>query len=118
MVKHLAFADHYPFSRRDILEIYRQAASMNLRNVVCTAKDAVKIKPLLGQDTALRWWRLDTEVAFDRSFDHLGDGHENFANWLSNWWETSASAASLKHVHRVQVQANPQRHRNHTFLTI
>jgi tetraacyldisaccharide 4'-kinase len=93
LVKHMAFADHYPFSRGDILEIYRQAASMNLRDVVCTAKDAVKIKPLLGQDTTLRWWRLDMEVAFDRPFDHLGDGHENFANWLSKWWETSAFAA-------------------------
>jgi hypothetical protein len=58
---------------------------------------------LLGQDTALRWWRLDTEVAFDRPFDHLGDGYENFANWLTKWWET------LQHVHRVQVQANSQR---------
>lgn len=102
-VKHMAFADHHLFTHRDILKIVRKAASMNLRDVICTAKDAVKIKPLLDQDavlqdTALRWWRLDMEVAFD----HLADGHENFAKWLAKWWEKS------QHVHGIQVQADPQ----------
>jgi len=99
----MAFADHHLFTRRDILKIVREAASMNLRDVICTAKDAVKIKPLLDQDavlqdTALRWWRLDMEVAFD----HLADGHENFAKWLAKWW------AKSQHVHGIQVQADSQ----------
>lgn len=95
--KHMAFADHHPFTRRDILEIHREAASVNLRDVVCTAKDAVKIKPLLTEDSAVRWWRLDTEVAFAPP----GNGDETFEKWLTKMVEKS------QHIHGVQVQVDP-----------
>jgi tetraacyldisaccharide 4'-kinase len=85
--KHLAFADHHSFSHRDILQILQEADSLNVTDVICTAKDAVKLTPLLDQETALHWWRLDVDIVFGQP----RTGGEGFDAWLENWWQNSAS---------------------------
>lgn len=99
--KHFAFPDHHPFSSRDILQILQEAQSLNVQDVVCTAKDAVKLKALPRPEIALKWWRLDMEVVFGQALE----GNDCFETWLASWWEEHQS----KHVHRVQVQSDPQR---------
>ncbi|SDB58944.1 lipid-A-disaccharide kinase [Desulfonatronum thiosulfatophilum] len=62
--RHDAFADHHAFSRREIEDIVRKAGSAGVGHVVCTAKDAVKIRELLGPDTPVQWWSMDMTVRF------------------------------------------------------
>jgi len=81
--KHLAFADHYAFRHRDLHRILHEAQSLKVADVVCTAKDAVKLKPLLSPETALRWWRLNMKIVFGPSPTNQG----YFEDWLEKWWE-------------------------------
>lgn len=75
---HLAFGDHHVFTQRDIIRIMRQAHAHNASDVVCTAKDAVKLGVLLEQDTALRWWQLDVRVRFEERLS----ADQPFPGWL------------------------------------
>lgn len=67
-----AFADHHPFSAKDIIRLALNAAAASVVDLVCTAKDAVKIAHLLPrgqgrnwtQNTGPRWWSLDMTVRF------------------------------------------------------
>lgn len=76
---HLAFGDHHAFTQRDIIRILQQAHAHNARDVVCTAKDAVKLSGLLERDTALRWWQLDVHVRFEERL--FAD--QPFPEWLN-----------------------------------
>lgn len=62
---HLVFGDHHGFTQRDIISILQQAHAHDVCDVVCTAKDAVKLDVLLEQETTLRWWQLDLHVRFE-----------------------------------------------------
>ena len=58
-----AYADHHPFSRRDVASIVRTAGE-HLRPV-CTLKDAVKLAPLWPAQAPPLWYlsqRADVEV--------------------------------------------------------
>lgn len=80
--RHLAYSDHHPFTPRDILQIQQDAQTLNVHEVVCTAKDAVKIRPLLDLETALHWRFLDMDMDFEPNL--AGPG--TFEHWLGNWW--------------------------------
>lgn len=81
--KHFAFPDHHSFSSRDILQILQEAKALNVQDVVCTAKDAVKLKALQHPEMALKWWRLEMEVVFGQPLE----GNDYFETWLKSWWE-------------------------------
>lgn len=86
--KHLAFADHHTFLESDIQGIIGQAQAMNAADIVCTAKDAVKIAPMLNRNSAaLSWWRLDMDLAFGQP----AVGELDFEHWLEMWWEKNYS---------------------------
>ncbi len=63
-----AFADHHPFSAKDVARLAQKAVAVNTDHLVCTAKDAVKIRDVLPQDheahRAPHWWSLDMSVRF------------------------------------------------------
>jgi len=77
-VRHFAFADHHDFSLEDLARITRQAEAQDITHIVCTAKDATKIQPLLGPNAKQRWWSLEMEL----DFAPPGPGQEDFAAWL------------------------------------
>ncbi|GAB6061092.1 tetraacyldisaccharide 4'-kinase [Desulfonatronum parangueonense] len=76
--RHDAFADHHAFSPRDIDDIVRKAKTAGAGHVVCTAKDAVKIRDIIPLDTPVQWWSLDMTIRFAS----LSDEAPRFAEWL------------------------------------
>ncbi|WP_084184734.1 tetraacyldisaccharide 4'-kinase [Desulfonatronum thiodismutans] len=77
-----AFADHHPFSAKDVIRLAQKAAAANTDHLVCTAKDAVKIRSVLAQDQAQNqgqdWWSLDMSVRFTP----FTTGAPRFEDWL------------------------------------
>ena len=67
-----AFADHHPFSAKDVARLAQKATTANTDHLVCTAKDAVKIRDVLPQEQEANrdplqvphWWSLDMSVRF------------------------------------------------------
>lgn len=59
-LKHMVFADHHPLGTRTAEAVARQAGKLGIKDVVCTAKDAVKLKPWPG----LSIWVLEARVVF------------------------------------------------------
>lgn len=77
-VRHFAFADHHEFSLEDLSRIIRQAGAQGIKHLICTAKDATKIQPLLAWNPEVQWWSLEMELGFAQP----GPGQEDFATWL------------------------------------
>ena len=62
-VKHLIFPDHHPLDHRAVQEIFQSARKMGVQDVLCTAKDAVKLRPQAG----LNFWILQTGLLFSEN---------------------------------------------------
>ena len=58
--RHLVFPDHHPLDHRAVQEIFQAARKMGVQDVLCTAKDAVKLRPQAG----LNFWTLQTGLMF------------------------------------------------------
>lgn len=66
------FGDHYHFAEADIVAADQQAQAANCDAIVCTAKDMVKLVPLLQQQrTHVPVYSLCTEVEFTAGLGEL-----------------------------------------------
>ena len=86
-LQHFAFADHHPYTAADVQAVVKLSAAP--LPVLCTAKDAVKLKAF-GED----WghtpvWVMETELEFGPAlFSERG-----FPQWWENWWDTRNTGA-------------------------
>jgi tetraacyldisaccharide 4'-kinase len=66
--------DHHAYDRREIRALARG------RRIVCTPKDAVKIRDLADADADI--WQLHTRLVFTPA----RDGDPAFPDWWEEWW--------------------------------
>lgn len=88
-VQHFAFADHHPYSARDIQAVVKMSAAP--LPVVCTAKDAVKLRPFASVFGALPVWVLETAVEFGRSLFC----EESFPSWWQARWQEAGGTGAV-----------------------
>lgn len=62
VVQNIVYKDHHKYSLSDIKKIQEQAKSFKVKNILCTQKDAVKLKNLIKNPTPLNWFYLDMSV--------------------------------------------------------
>ena len=58
--RHLVFPDHHPLDCRAVQEIFELSSKMGVQDILCTAKDAVKLQPQAG----LNYWIMQTGLLF------------------------------------------------------
>ncbi|TVR14423.1 MAG: tetraacyldisaccharide 4'-kinase [Planctomycetota bacterium] len=78
IVGHRAFPDHYHFQTPDMHDLAHAARSLQA-SIVCTAKDAVKLTPLLQAHTTANlveqpWLALDIALSFNADDNHTLSG--------------------------------------------
>ncbi|MDR2076585.1 MAG: tetraacyldisaccharide 4'-kinase [Desulfovibrio sp.] len=82
--RHLAFADHHPYTARDVQGILRaadgQAADLP---ILCTAKDGVKLLPFRPLFHSHPLLTLEAEVVFGPALFTAG----SFPLWWEDWWQ-------------------------------
>jgi tetraacyldisaccharide 4'-kinase len=87
-IRHLAFADHHPYTARDVRAILReadaQAADLPL---LCTAKDGVKLLAFLSFFRSHPLLILEAEVAFGPALFTRA----SFPQWWEDWWRRHGS---------------------------
>lgn len=72
------FADHHFFTTADVRGLARKAEAVHTNHLVCTAKDAVKIRDILPHQQTPQWWSLDMSVRFAP----FTPGASRFEDWL------------------------------------
>lgn len=77
--EHLVFNDHHAFSAEDIVTIRKAAALAGTKEIICTPKDAVKLRGLGADD----FWTFDLSVQFDKSIFFDGSEPVTFDKWWS-----------------------------------
>jgi tetraacyldisaccharide 4'-kinase len=77
--EHVIFKDHHSYTRDDIAAIRRTASHCGVREIICTPKDAVKLKGLGADD----FWTFDLDIEFSRSIFFDGSEPETFDSWWS-----------------------------------
>lgn len=75
-----AFADHHSFSSADVARLAQKAMASNTDHLVCTAKDAVKVRDVLPRGQEPHWWSLDMSV----HFAPFTTGAPRFEDWLEH----------------------------------
>lgn len=85
-VQHFDFADHHPYTAADVQAIVKLSAAP--LPVICTAKDAVKLRVFDGEWGNIPVWIMETEVRFGPS---AFCEEEDFPLWWENWWRTRRS---------------------------
>jgi tetraacyldisaccharide 4'-kinase len=75
---HLRFDDHYTYTQRDWDEIRNQSNLKNIRHILCTAKDAVK----LARFEPRNLWTFDHTLEFGPAYF----AETTFPNWWEEWW--------------------------------
>lgn len=80
-LQHMIFKDHHAYTGKDVQEIIRTAEKVGCRAILCTPKDAVKLRDLCTED----FWQFDLRVEFGPST--LGR-HNTF----ESWWEARFDA--------------------------
>lgn len=83
--RHLNFADHYHYRPVDAKKILATAGNLP---ILCTAKDAVKLEPLLPFFKGHPIFVLHVGVTFGPAL--FSDG--NFPKWWQNWWDSQKEA--------------------------
>jgi tetraacyldisaccharide 4'-kinase len=77
-----AFADHHPFTAKDVARLAQKAMAGNTDHLICTAKDGVKVRDVLSREQEANrmphWWSLDMSVHFAR----FSTGAPRFEDWL------------------------------------
>jgi tetraacyldisaccharide 4'-kinase len=61
----VALPDHYAYTEADVVHLEGLAAERAVGTVVVTAKDAVKLRPLLGGSRAVTWVSLGVEARLE-----------------------------------------------------
>lgn len=89
-VQHFAFDDHHPFSSQDVQAVLRLSAS--LLPVVCTAKDAVKLRAFQADFGITPAWVMETELQFGSALFTDCD----FPTWWEQTWQHFGQNASGK----------------------
>ncbi|HQO34690.1 MAG TPA: tetraacyldisaccharide 4'-kinase [bacterium] len=67
---HRVFRDHYPYSQQDIAEL--KARFQDAEAILCTAKDAVKLRPLLTGEPEGKFRALEIEWRFLSGEEEIG----------------------------------------------
>lgn len=80
--EHIVLPDHFRYTARDLQHLVRLS-----RTVVCTAKDAVKLRQF---GPFPDFWYIQTEVRFGPGFMTTRD----FPDWLDAWWQHRHPASS------------------------
>ncbi|WP_316896895.1 tetraacyldisaccharide 4'-kinase [Pseudodesulfovibrio indicus] len=80
-VEHAVFADHYAYTKRDVLALGARAARLGCNAILCTPKDAVK----LGSMCTEEFWQFDLGLEFGPST--LGKD-STFAKWWDRRYES------------------------------
>ena len=89
-VRHIVFADHHPFGDADIRAVAGSIAEP--LPVLCTAKDAVKLRPLAAAFGPRPVWVLRAAAAFGPAlFTDL-----DFAGWWRRQWTAMRHGAAMK----------------------
>ncbi|WP_291320485.1 tetraacyldisaccharide 4'-kinase [Desulfonatronospira sp.] len=65
--KHLVLPDHHPLGPGTAGKIFHLARKMGVKDVLCTTKDAVKLKPQAG----LNFWTMQTGLLFAESGEEI-----------------------------------------------
>lgn len=76
---HVIFKDHHAFCGDDVSVIRKAAARAGAQEIICTPKDAVKLKGLGTDD----FWTFNLSVEFDRSIFFDGSDPIPFDKWWS-----------------------------------
>lgn len=76
---HLRFEDHYTYTQADWDDIRSQADRRDIRHVLCTVKDAVKLARFRTNDL----WTFDHTLEFGPAFF----AEASFPNWWAEWWD-------------------------------
>ncbi len=86
-VQHFDFDDHHPYSAVDVQALLKMAAAP--LPVVCTAKDAVKLKSFAEEWGNMPVWILETRVRFGSCLDFASEKINmlSFVEWWEHWWE-------------------------------
>lgn len=80
-VQHFDFADHHPYTVQEIQVVVKMSAAP--LPVVCTAKDAVKLRPLASAFGVVPVWVLETALEFGPAL--FTD--ESFPAWWQARWQ-------------------------------
>lgn len=62
VVHHKIFKDHHKYTATDVKLIHSLAETHNVKNILCTQKDAVKLKSLVRNASSYNWFYLDMYV--------------------------------------------------------
>ena len=84
-VQHFDFADHHPYSAADVQAIVKMSAAP--LPVICTSKDAVKLRAFGEEWGSTPVWVMETEARFGPSLFC----EESFPQWWENWWSERRS---------------------------
>lgn len=93
-VSHFAFDDHYPYTETDVQGVLKLSPAP--LPMVCTAKDAVKLKAFESAWGNVPLWTLETRVAFGpcRDYGAEGEGAVSFLDWWESRWRDLRNGAS------------------------
>ena len=80
-LQHFDFADHHPYSAADVQAIVKMSAAP--LPVVCTAKDAVKLRAFGEEWCNTPVWVMETEARFGPSLFCK----KSFPQWWESWWK-------------------------------
>lgn len=93
---HYIFDDHHPFTETDVQGLI----SMNTGQLplVCTSKDAVKLKSYDSCFGRIPLWTMETRVEFGPCLDFsaAGEARRNFSAWWGKWWENRPGTSGSK----------------------
>ena len=87
------FGDHHAYTRAELNSLQTEAAARNAQMLITTAKDWVKIRPLIESGTALPVCYVELRLRF---FDH--DGEQLLAR-VEHLLETDPRSARKKRLH-------------------
>jgi tetraacyldisaccharide 4'-kinase len=68
VMRELIFSDHYPYKEKDVHRIVKVFQECGAQHILTTAKDAVKLSPLLETDTPLSFLVLEITFEMERNF--------------------------------------------------
>ena len=71
VLKHIQFRDHHGYTEADYKNILEQARGLNLKTIVTTQKDAVKLEKLIKSDDNMNWIVSNLKVSFINEAESL-----------------------------------------------
>lgn len=62
IVQHLIYRDHHRYTLQNVEDICKMAVKIGVPNILCTQKDAVKLKKWIANFSFINWFYLDMNV--------------------------------------------------------